>query len=117
MVARGPENPVVQKTIVLLEKASKKNKAMIWKRVAEMIKGSRRRRREASLKEIGKWPETIVVPGKVLGAGEVGKPIQVAALAFSASAKEKIEKAGGKAITIPELVESNPKGSGIRIIG
>jgi large subunit ribosomal protein L15 len=34
---------------------------------------------------------------KVLGMGEIGKPLTVKAAAFSASAKEKIEAAGGKA--------------------
>jgi len=36
------------------------------------------------------------VPVKILGDGEVTKAIDVSAHAFSASAKEKIEKAGGK---------------------
>ena len=36
-------------------------------------------------------------PVKVLGDGELKRPLTVAAHAFSASAKEKIEKAGGKA--------------------
>ncbi|MBN1495246.1 MAG: 50S ribosomal protein L15 [Spirochaetes bacterium] len=35
---------------------------------------------------------------KVLGKGEIGKPVKVIADAFSASAIEKIKKAGGEAI-------------------
>jgi len=35
---------------------------------------------------------------KVLGAGEIGRPLEVTAASFSARAKEKIEKAGGKAL-------------------
>lgn len=34
---------------------------------------------------------------KILGDGELNKPLTIKAHAFSASAKEKIEKAGGKA--------------------
>lgn len=34
---------------------------------------------------------------KVLGGGELGRPLSVTAHAFSKSAREKIEKAGGKA--------------------
>jgi large subunit ribosomal protein L15 len=34
---------------------------------------------------------------KVLGGGEIGRPLSVVAHAFSKSAREKIEKAGGKA--------------------
>ncbi len=37
---------------------------------------------------------------KVLGRGEVNKAITVKAKVFTASAKEKIEKAGGKALTV-----------------
>lgn len=36
------------------------------------------------------------LPVKVLGAGEIKKAIEISAHAFSAAAKEKIEKAGGK---------------------
>ena len=45
-----------------------------------------------------KRPELI----KVLGDGELKKALTVKAHAFSASAKEKIEKAGGKAVLIEE---------------
>ena len=43
---------------------------------------------------------------KILGDGELTKPITVKAHKFSASAKEKIEKAGGKAeqIVLPTRV-------------
>jgi large subunit ribosomal protein L15 len=37
------------------------------------------------------------MPIKILGNGELGKALTIKAHAFSASAKEKIEKAGGKA--------------------
>ena len=37
---------------------------------------------------------------KILGSGELTKSLTVKAAAFSASAKEKIEKAGGKAEVI-----------------
>ena len=37
---------------------------------------------------------------KILGDGEIGQPITVVAHSFSASAKEKIEAAGGKAVVL-----------------
>ena len=40
---------------------------------------------------------------KVLGGGELTKKLSVTAHAFSASAKEKIEKAGGQAIVLAAL--------------
>ena len=38
---------------------------------------------------------------KVLGEGDVTKKLTVSAHAFSASAKEKLEKAGGQAVVLP----------------
>jgi large subunit ribosomal protein L15 len=40
------------------------------------------------------------IPVKILGNGDLSKVIEISAHAFSASAKEKIEKIGGKAIVI-----------------
>lgn len=42
---------------------------------------------------------------KVLGNGEVTKKLTVKADKFTASAKEKIEKAGGKAVEANEVAE------------
>lgn len=39
------------------------------------------------------------IPLKILGSGELTSPIEISAHAFSESAKQKIESAGGKAIT------------------
>ena len=44
-------------------------------------------------------------PLKVLGDGELTRAVTVTAAKFSASAKEKIEKAGGKVIVIAESAE------------
>ena len=41
---------------------------------------------------------------KILGDGELSKKLTVEAHAFSASASEKIEKAGGKAVVLPSSV-------------
>jgi large subunit ribosomal protein L15 len=54
---------------------------------------------------------------KILGAGELSKKLVVKAHSFSASAKEKIEKAGGKVEVIappaaPEATESSEKAAG-----
>jgi large subunit ribosomal protein L15 len=70
-----------------------------------------------NLRDLGKLepqekitPEVLVQRGlvkqlgdglKILGDGEVKSPLQVSAHAFSRSAREKIEKAGGKAEVIP----------------
>jgi large subunit ribosomal protein L15 len=49
---------------------------------------------------------------KILGNGELAKRLKISAHAFSASAKEKIEKAGGTIVTLerPKPVERNKQG-------
>jgi len=120
MVKRtGPTNPMLKKTIEELKRKSLEENARIWKRVAEILERPTRRRAEINLKHIereAKDGETILVPGVVLGEGELKKKVTIAAWRFSAKAKEKIEKAGARAISIEELVKENPKGSNVRIM-
>ena len=42
------------------------------------------------------------LPIKILGTGELKKPLKVSAQGFSAQAKEKIEKAGGTATLLTQ---------------
>lgn len=60
--------------------------------------------------------ETVIVPGKVLGSGKLEHPVVIAAFTFSDQAQSKILSAKGKCLTIPNLLETNPKGSNIRIM-
>ena len=60
--------------------------------------------------------ETVLIAGKVLGSGLLSKAVTVAAYNFSVTALEKIEEVGGKCLTIEQILEENPKGSGIRIL-
>jgi large subunit ribosomal protein L15 len=46
---------------------------------------------------------------KILGQGEIEKPLKVTAHLFSTSAKEKIEKAGGTVNALPLPGKSTPK--------
>ncbi len=96
------------------------NKSKFWGAVAENLNRSRRKRFEVNLNRLEKHAkanETIVVPGVVLGAGEIKKRLTIAAFRFSGKSKEKIEKSGGKCLSIEEMFERNPKGKGIRIMG
>jgi large subunit ribosomal protein L18e len=52
----------------------------------------------------------------VLGEGDLTKKITVAAFAFSDEAREKITKSG-KAVTISDLMKTNPKGQKVKILG
>lgn len=103
-----------------LYKGGAEQKAGLWKAVAKGMNRPRRMQFEVNLTRIEKFAkqkETIVVPGVVLGEGDLKKDVTVAAFRFSGNAKEKIEKSGGRCLSIEELHEKNPKGKGIRIMG
>ena len=114
MVQRGPTNKLLVALIALLEKTGRKGKASVWKRAAELLSKSTRQRVVVNLSSI---PASgfVLVPGKVLSTGN-GVKATVAAWAFSQGARDKIASAGGKAISIDELVKSNPSGKNVTII-
>ncbi|MBL7160846.1 MAG: 50S ribosomal protein L18e [Candidatus Aenigmarchaeota archaeon] len=112
------KNPALKGLINSLGKGSRK--APLWKASARGLNRPRRKSFEVNLFDIERFAtskETILVPGNVLGSGELTKPLSIAASRFSKTAQEKIEKAGGKALTIQELMEKNPKGQGIKVMG
>jgi large subunit ribosomal protein L18e len=120
MKPTGPTNPELRKLIADLRRISHKEKADIWFRVAADLQKPTRSRRVVNLSRINRFSgenETIVVPGKVLSSGTLDHKVNVAAFAFSTSAKETIEKSNGSAMYIHELVRKNPKGKDVRIIG
>ncbi|MCS7123286.1 MAG: 50S ribosomal protein L18e [Candidatus Aenigmarchaeota archaeon] len=113
MVKRsGPTNPSLKRLLIKLEIAYRKTKRPIWKALIEKLNTPRRKRVEVNIFKIDKFVkenEIAVIPGKVLSVGELSKPLTIAAWRFSKKARVKIEKSGGKAISINELIESNPK--------
>lgn len=115
----GPVNPYLKQLIETLKKKSLELDAPIWKTIANKLENSTRRRVEVNLSDIernAKKDETIIVPGVVLATGSLSKAVNIAAWRFSGTAIEKIKKAKGKILTIEDLIQENPKGSGIKII-
>ena len=55
---------------------------------------------DSLMKKYGKNKELVLEDYKILGEGELKEKITIKANAFSESARQKIEKAGGKAILI-----------------
>jgi len=112
-------NPQLRNLVQELKKSSIDSGVKIWKRVAEDLEKPTRNRRIINIYSIdknSKAGEVIIVPGKVLGTGQLDKKVTVAAYNFSDSAYEKI-KSKGEALTIMELVKKNPKGKNVRILG
>ena len=120
MKRTGPTNPILQGLIVELKKRSRDQNVNIWNRVADDLEKSTRQRRVVNLSSLSRYTkenEVVVVPGKVLGAGDLEHKITISAFQFSNGAKEKIEKAGAKIVPLLELSKENPSGKGVRVIG
>ncbi len=116
----GPTNPILENLINELKKRSNEQSANLWKRIAVDLEKPTRQRRVVNLSSISRYSkenEIIVVPGKVLGAGNLDRKLTISAFQFSSGAKEKIEKAGSKIVPLLELSKENPTGKGIRIMG
>jgi len=109
------ENPALLSLIETLLKDGKP----VWKKVAYELSKPKRNKVEVNLSKIDRYgPEngTVVVPGKVLGSGNLSKKITIAAFSFSESAKRLIANAGGKAISIESLYKSNPNGREVIVL-
>jgi large subunit ribosomal protein L18e len=120
MVKRtGPTDINLRRLIRYLRKRSNEEGVRVWKDIAWRLERPRRQRAEVNISRINRYTkegDTIIVPGSVIGAGKLEHRVIVAAWKFSEGARQKITEAGGEAITIEELLERNPKGSGVIIM-
>lgn len=113
-------NPQILDLISGLKKQSREKKVPLWRDIALRLERPSRNYSEVNLSRINRYTEekdVVLIPGKVLGAGELDHGLTVAAISFSANAKNKIIAAGGSCLTIGELMGANPQGSMVRIIG
>jgi len=120
MKRTGPTNPVAQQLITELKIVARKEDAPVWARIALDLERPTRNRRAVNVYTIDKYAkdgETVIIPGKVLGTGDLTRKVTVAAFTFSKQAVDKINSAGGKALAIQELLKQNPKGDKLRILG
>ena len=114
-----PTNPRTRHTIKILRKASNSNNTDIWRAISDSLCAPTRSSASINLSKIDQLTsegEFVAVPGKVLGFGNLSKKVDVAALSFSQSAREKIVGAGGRAVTLEALINLNPRGRGIKIL-
>jgi len=113
-------NPQLKALIAELEKTGRQHNAPIWRKAAELLSRSKRSRAIVNVAELMRNTvegEKIVIPGKVLGAGTARHRLTVAAFRFSPQAKQKLEKADCKCISILDALKENPSGTGIRLLG
>ncbi len=104
MKTTGPTNPEIQRLIAELRKTKKP----AYLDLARKLAVPRRKKEGVNVSKINKLAqkdEGVAVPGKVLAGGEMTKPVCVYAVSFSKTAEEKIRKAGGKTLSIYNLLE------------
>ncbi|MBM3231800.1 50S ribosomal protein L18e [Candidatus Pacearchaeota archaeon] len=97
--------------------AAKKSKK--WNKVAQIVSGGRRRYSNINITRIEKEAndgDVIVVPGKVLGNGNITKKIKICALYFSESAHQKIKQGKAEAIKLVDEIKKNPEAQGVKIL-
>ncbi|MEK6873941.1 MAG: 50S ribosomal protein L18e [Nanoarchaeota archaeon] len=101
------------KTII----TSKKNPA--WIKISDIISRPRRKKVVLNLDEISsqcKDGDSVLIPGKVLGTGNIDKKIKMIALSFSESAKEKLKKSKIETLHIDEEMKKNPHAKDIKVL-
>jgi len=113
------KNLELETLIVELKTLAAKRKSNLWRRIASDLERPTRQRRVVNVWKIDKFAgegEIVVIPGKVLGVGELSKKVKVAAYTFSEDALKKI-KEKGEALSIQELMQKHPEGKNVRILG
>jgi large subunit ribosomal protein L18e len=103
-----------------LKKTATEKKVNLWKRIAADLEKSTRTRREVNLYKLNKYTkenDIVIVPGKVLGAGEIDHKVTIAALSYSESALAKLNSNKSTVYSINNLIKANPEGKKVRILG
>ena len=111
----GPTDPNVKNLIIEL----RKTKANVWRKVSEQLSKPRRNRPEVNLDKINRYAPNnsiVVVPGKVLGRGNLNKKVTITALSVSESAIQKISNSGSKFISLDKYLKKNPQGKGVLLM-
>jgi len=112
-------NPELIMLIRDLKKQSQKSQTELWHSLAERLTSSNRNRVAVNLSRLNRFTkegETVVIPGKVLGAGQADHALTVAAFSFSDVEKSKIAATKGKCLSIQDLMKKNPTGKNVKIM-
>lgn len=113
-------NPALVALIGDLKAQTRSNGAALWRDVALRLEKSRSNWASPNLSRLSRYAadeEVILVPGKLLGSGNISSKHTVAAFSVSTSARKKIEAAGGEVVSIHEMMKNNPEGKGVYILG
>jgi len=117
-MARGELNEPLRSAVAAAERAGRRG-SRLWRAAAIALSLPRRRRIAVNVGRIARLTsgnEVVLVPGRVLGGGEIHHPVTVSSLYVTPSARAKILRAGGRHLSIEGLVGENPKGSGVEML-
>lgn len=106
-------NPTLAAAIYL----STKNPA--WLKLTKLLSQSTKRQSSINLGDIDKQTsmgDTVLVPGRVLGVGEITKKIRICSFGISEEALERLAKTRSEWCNILDEIKKNPKAEGIKII-
>lgn len=101
----------VYKRVLIAKLARSKND--FWKAVSGYLNVPSRQAKSVNLYQICKNAvkgDIIVVPGKILGNGDLKEKVTIACFQVSASAKQKILEQGSTLLTIQEAFDTYPQG-------
>ena len=111
-------NQVVIRMASDLKKASTKNDAPIWGKLAEYALKPSIARRDINLNRISQLTkDNVAYPGKVIGKGNVSHKITLCSFSISNAAAAKVLENGGKLISYTDLIKQNPTGKGVVLLG
>ena len=113
-------NQLVLEMVKNLKKASAEHDAPIWSRLATMALKPASTKRKINLKRINqltKEDDVVVIPGKVLGTGNMSHKITLCSFSISNSALNKIIDSGGKIISFSNIIKQFPTGKGVFLLG
>ena len=113
-------NQVVLEMAKELRGASKKNNAPIWLKLSKLALKPSRARRVINLGQLDKFVndnDIVVVPGKVLGTGNITHKITLCSFSISDSGAKKVTQSGGKVVEFAQLIKDHQTGKGVKIIG
>lgn len=114
-------NPHLVDTILSLKAAGRENEAPVWRAIAEELEKPSRSWSAVNVGQIHRVAEDdaplIAVPGKVLGGGWLDRELTVAAWSFSDQAREKIEDAGGRCLSLTAAIDEFASGDNVQVVG
>ena len=113
-------NQIVLQMARELKQAATRNNAKIWSKLAKLALKPTSARRVVNLtkvNEVTKENDVVVVPGKILGTGNISHKIIIGSFSISNSAAKKILDSGGQIISFADLIEKFPTGKGVIIVG